>query len=373
MDQSGSMIASLRSAGISRSSCANADRVPRCPPMTKSTTSKGVTSKVISLLAANEALRDASSSPSFVGSKSKINLESLWNSIVASEQRSFHRAAKIIGTDQSVVSRKVRALEDELGVSLFERSCVGVRPTRAGEEFLRHAKDVLRDLDYAVKLAQSAGNGSSGVLRIGFLCSLASGFLRDLLVEFARNHRTVVVDVAYGGSREHIRRIRERSMDIAFFTGVPELSDCDVELLWHERVYCALPEDHRLSPLEAVHWSDLQEESFIVGREEPGPEIHEYLIRRLATLGFHPQVRRLSVCRESLFHLVAMGFGATLTSESAITTPFRGVQFKSIAGDEDILPTVGVWLPGNDNPALRRFVSLARVMKDAQTSGQSRS
>jgi hypothetical protein len=68
-----------------------------------------------------------------------------------------------------------------------------------------------------------------------------------------------------------------------------------------------------------------------------------------------------------------MGFGATLTSESAITTPFRGVQFKSIAGDEDILPTVGVWLPGNDNPALRRFVSLARVMKDAQTSGQSRS
>jgi len=160
-------------------------------------------------------------------------------------------------------------------------------------------------------------------------------------------------------------------MDLAFFTGLPELPDCDVELLWHERVYCALPEDHPLSSFAAVQWPELQDEGFIVSRDEPGPEIHEYLIRRLATLGFHPRVRRLSVCRESLFHLVSMGFGATLTSESAVATPFRGVRFKPIAGDEDLLPTVGVWLPGNDNPALRRFVSLAKAMKSTHTSGRS--
>jgi DNA-binding transcriptional LysR family regulator len=302
---------------------------------------------------------------------SKINLHAILHSIVALEQRSFHRAANVIGTDQSVISRRIRGLEDELGVSLFERDRTGVRPTTAGKEFIHRARAALCDLDYAVKLARSAGNGSSGFLRVGFLCSLGSGFLRDLLTEFAQGHKTVTVDVAYGGSRDHIRQIRDRSMDIAFFTGLPDLPDCNVELLWHERVYCALPEDHRFSSLEAIHWPDLQSECFIVGREEPGPEIHEYLIRRLATLGFHPDVRRLSVCRESLFHLVAMGFGATLTSESAVATPFRGVRFKPIAGDEDLLPTVGVWLPGNDNPALRRFVSLARVMKNARTSGRS--
>jgi DNA-binding transcriptional LysR family regulator len=307
--------------------------------------------------------------PSLAGSK--VNLHAILYSIVALEQRSFRRAASVIGIDQSVMSRRIRALEDELGVSLFERDRAGAHPTDAGMEFIFQAKAALRDLDYAVKFARSAGSGSKGFLRIGFLCSLASGFLRDLLFEFVRSHRTVTVDVSYGGSRDHIRQIRDRSMDIAFFTGLPELVDCDVELLWHERVYCALPEDHRLSSLKAVHWPDLQDESFIVGREEPGPEIHEYLIRRLATLGFHPRVRRLSVCRESLFHLVSMGFGATLTSESAVATPFRGVQFKPMAGDEDLLPTVGVWLPGNDNPALRRLVSLARSMKNTQASGRS--
>ncbi len=296
----------------------------------------------------------------------RISLHAILHSIVALEQRSFRRAANIIGTDQSVVSRRIRALEDELGVSLFERDRAGVRPTAAGVQFILQAKAALRDLDYAVKFARSAGSGSSGFLRVGFLCSLATGFLRDLLVEFVSVHPSVTVDVAYGGSRDQIRQVRDRSLDIAFFTGVPELSDCDVELLWHEYVYCALPEGHRLASRHSIDWSDLQEERFIVSREEPGPEIHDYLIRRLATLGTQPQVRRLSVCRESLFHLVAMGFGVTLTSDSAIATPFPGLRFTPIGGSEDLLPTVGVWLPGNDNPALRRFVSLARAMRGAR-------
>jgi DNA-binding transcriptional LysR family regulator len=300
--------------------------------------------------------------------RSRINLRAIWHSSVVSEQRSFHRAANVIGTDQSVVSRRIRALEDELGVSLFERDRAGVRLTTAGEEFVSQAKTALCDLDYAVKSARSAGRGSSGFIRVGFFCSLSTGFFRDLLSEFVRNHRTVRVEVVHGAPRDHVRRIRDRSMDIAFFTGTPDLPDCDVELLWHERVYCVLPEDHCLSSSHAVHWPDLREETFIVSRDEPGPEIHEYLIRRLATLGFHPEVRRLAVCRESLIHLVSIGFGLTLTSESAVATPFRGIQFKPINGEEDTLPTVGVWLPGNDNPALRRFVSLARAIRRAQTS-----
>ncbi|MEP9355705.1 LysR family transcriptional regulator [Xanthobacter sp. KR7-65] len=304
----------------------------------------------------------------FAAAGSKINLHAVLHAIVALEQRSFHRAADVIGIDQSVVSRRIRALEDELGVSLFERGRAGVRPTRAGKEFIDQAKSVLSDLDYAVKSARSAGTGAKGQLRIGFLCSLGSGFLRDLVVEFARSHSSVNIEMAYGGPRDHIPRVRDGSMDIAFFTGFPTLPDCDVELLWYERVYCVLPEDHQLASVEALSWPGLENEKFIVSSEEPGPEIHEYLIRRLAAVGFRPQVKRVAVCRESLFHLVAMGFGVTLTSDSAIATPFRGVQFKLIADDRDTLPTVGVWLSSNDNPALRRFISLARAKKSRALS-----
>jgi D-serine dehydratase len=64
---------------------------------------------------------------------SNVNLRAILHSIVAIEQGSFHRAANVIGTNQSVVSRRIRAVEDELGVSLFERDRAGVRPTAAGK------------------------------------------------------------------------------------------------------------------------------------------------------------------------------------------------------------------------------------------------
>jgi DNA-binding transcriptional LysR family regulator len=299
---------------------------------------------------------------------SNIELRSIWHSIVAAEELSFHRAAVVLGLDQSVVSRRIRALEDQLGVSLFERSHAGVRLTKAGKDFVREARSALRDLDYAVKAARSAGIGYRGSLRIGFFCSLATGFLRELLIEFARAHKTVAIDLDHGATGCHIQEIRDRTMDIAFFTGCPTLADCDVELLWHERVFCVLPIGHRLASKESLDWSDVRAESFIVSQEEPGPEIHDYLVKHLATLGFHPNVKRLSVCRESLIHLVAMGFGLTLTSESAVSSPFQGVTFRPINGVDAVLPCVGVWSPSNDNPALRRFVSLARVLKRRRAS-----
>jgi DNA-binding transcriptional LysR family regulator len=283
--------------------------------------------------------------------------------IVVGGQPSFHRAAAVLGTDQSVVSRKIRGLEDQLGVSLFERNRTGVRLTHAGKEFIDQAKSALGDLDYAVKSARSAGNGSRGQLRIGFFCSLATGFLRELLMEFTYAHKTVSVDLSHGAPRDHIQQIRDRAMDIAFCTGLPDVPDCDVESLWHERVFCVVPKHHPLALVDVVDWFELRDERFIVSREEPGPEIHDYLIARLATLGYHPKVRRLSVCRENLIHLVAMCFGLTLTSESTTATPFPGVVFKPMGEHADLLPCVGVWSPANDNPALRRFVSLARRLK----------
>ena len=99
----------------------------------------------------------------------------------------------------------------------------------------------------------------------------------------------------------------------------------------------------------------------MVGTAEPGPEIHEYLIRRLADLGHRPHVRRHRLGREGIMNLAGLGLGVSLVAEH-----WRGVQYPSVTfvpvGDEnERVPFSLVWRPENDNPALRRFVSLARV------------
>jgi DNA-binding transcriptional LysR family regulator len=90
--------------------------------------------------------------------------------------------------------------------------------------------------------------------------------------------------------------------------------------------------------------------------------MHDHLITRLAQMGYNPSVQRFDVGRETLMHLVALGLGVSLTSEAMVATQFPEVTFRPIAGDGAKIPFSAVWLPTNDNPAFRRFLSLVRSL-----------
>jgi DNA-binding transcriptional LysR family regulator len=89
-----------------------------------------------------------------------INSVSIAQALVVAKYLSFRGAASALGIRQSAVSRRVRALEDELGVSLFERHRTGVRVTDAGARFLQQAREALAQLDHASKIAGVAGQGN---------------------------------------------------------------------------------------------------------------------------------------------------------------------------------------------------------------------
>lgn len=216
-----------------------------------------------------------------------------------------------------------------------------------------------------MKSAGSAGRGSEGVLRIGILSSVSFGFVRDLLGHYRCHHPAIAIDIVEGSASEQIARITERQIDIAFVTGTPPASHCDTAVLWEARVFVALPQWKALAGEAEISWHALLGEHFIVSREAPGPEIHDYIVRRVAELGRSPSVERHSVGRETLMHLVALGLGITLASEASTGTRYPDVVFRPLADAADRLPYSAVWLPGNDNPALRRFLSLARSMSSS--------
>lgn len=289
-----------------------------------------------------------------------IDLTSVAQAISVSEQLSFRRAAVVLGAPQSVVSRRVRDLEDELGVSLFERHSGGVRTTAAGRMFFNRARKALLELDYAVKSAGSAGRGAEGHLRVGIFASIASGFSRDLLAAYAVEHPQVAIDVAEFAPREQVARIKERRLDVAFLTGVPMAPGLDVELLWHERVFVVLADAHPLAQESNLLWSRLRDEHFIVSSDHPGPEIHDFIIKQLAELGHQPAVERHHVGRETLMILVGLGLGLSVISEAGAAPTYPGVLFRPLTDGDNLLPFSAVWAPDNDNPALRRLISLAR-------------
>jgi DNA-binding transcriptional LysR family regulator len=295
---------------------------------------------------------------------SAVKLVSIYQALVVAEHLSFSQAAQALGIRQSTVSRHVRALEDQLGVSLFERDSKGVRPTEAGRRFLDRTRCGLIEIDHAVKVAADAGRGKEGTLRLGIMSSVSKGLLHDLLRQFHGAHPAVAISVAEGSGQEHIAHIIGRQIDVAFITGTPPAARCETMILWKASIYAALPEGHPLADAASIDWSALKDEHFIVSRRAPRPEIHDYIVRRAAALGFSPWVERYNVSREILMLLVGLGFGISLASEPATAIQYPDVILRPLTASEDVSPYSGIWLPGNDNPALRRFLSLARQRRD---------
>lgn len=104
----------------------------------------------------------------------------------------------------------------------------------------------------------------------------------------------------------------------------------------------------------------LKNEHFIVSSDEPGPEIHDFIIKQLSELGHQPTVERHHVGRETLMILVGLGLGISLISEAGSAPSYPGVVFQPLADGDNLLPFSALWAPDNDNPALRRLISLAR-------------
>lgn len=289
-----------------------------------------------------------------------IELRQLRYFLAAAEYGSFRKAGAALKIQESAVSRRVRDLEDRLGASLFHRNSCGVCLTYAGQNFLRRARQVFRILDDGAHEVASFGRSEIGNVRVGINSSIASGFLTELFRAYGHRYASVDIELVDGEHNDHVTAIRQLRIDVAFLTGTTDRPDCDLVHLWSERIFAALPDDHTLAAREDMLWQDLREESFIVSDTAAGQEFHGYLIRRLAGFGRHPKIRVQSVGRDNLLPLVALGKGLTLVNEAMTAAQFPGIIYRPIIGE--MLPFCAVWSPKNDNPAFRRFLSLARSM-----------
>lgn len=292
---------------------------------------------------------------------SSIELRHLRYFLAAAEHGSFRKASIALAVQESSISRRIRDLEDQLGASLFQRHSGGVFLTLAGQCFLRQARTAMQHLGDGAKDVGAIGRSDNGHIRVGILSSLASGFLSDLFRTYDSERKGVRIDFNDGRLGEHVAAVRLHRLDIAFVTGTAEHAGCETMHLWSEQVFVVLPSGRPLADRPSLTWPDLAGETFIISEQVPEREIYNFLVNSLPKLGQHLEVHRHNVGRDNLLSLVAIGCGLALTSEATTSACFRGLVYRPIAGET--LPFSAVWSPNNDNPALRRLLSMARAQR----------
>ncbi|AZN71552.1 LysR family transcriptional regulator [Georhizobium profundi] len=288
-----------------------------------------------------------------------VDIRQLRYFVVAAEQCSFRKAADYMRVQASSVSRGIRDLEDEIGASLFQRCCSGVTLTEAGKSFLEGATQVLAIIEREAQQVSRVGRGEKGRIRIGVFASLSSQFLNDLIETYATLYEDVELEFIDGVPERHVAGIRQGSLDVAFLPGTNDWVECACVHLWSERMFVVLPVDHPLRRKRQVSWHDLKSEIFLVNEIGPWTMFEKHVVRRFVELGYQPNVRLHSVDRENLLPLVALGHGLCVTPESVTRLRRPRLIYRPIC--QEIIAFRAVWSPRNDNPALRRLLSLSRA------------
>ncbi len=300
-------------------------------------------------------------SPSRLGAR--ISMVSLVQTLAVAEYLNFRHAANFLGVAQSSVSLRVKALEEELGVLLFERHSRGVRLTDAGRHFVDTVAVGIAQLDHAVKTAGAMARGDLGRIRVGVYALMPRSFLDDLIGRYRKFHPHVAIEITEGTSRDIIVQLRADQLDIAFVAGAPELSDCHSRRIWHEPLLAILPADHPLAGNDGVTWDDLAGEAFLVRHGGTGPQAYDHIVLRMAgRWAVAPSILRCDVERCTLLQLVAQGFGVSITGQAAALVDIPGVVFRPFRDEPEPVPFSAVWSPYNQSAGLRNLLDLARKM-----------
>lgn len=242
-----------------------------------------------------------------------MNTTRVYEFLVLSKVLSYSKAAKALYISQSVLSRHIQDLEEELGTSLFTRTTHGVTLTEAGRVFAREAQGLLDKCDRTLSLLRSQSRPTSGSVRVALGLELSySGHIRQFLQQFSRMYPEIGLTYKVLPGSTPVRVLQE--YDVVFTPcAYPELPASVRQLfVRHHDTHLILPPNHAMISKPAVYLHQLAGETVIVPHAgEPfGPYARNWMLAEKATRG---QVSNIKVDNLSTaLLLVSMGKGVCI-------------------------------------------------------------
>lgn len=283
------------------------------------------------------------------------------------------RAAALLGMQQPPLSQQIKALERQLGMTLFVRHPKGVSLTPVGHEVLCEARRALEAFDAMAQRVAKITAGMRGVLHLGVTTSaavhaLTSSVIRTLrlenpAIEMALSEANAAgVTEAVAASRLHcgiIRAVVSRPPGLVF------------ETLAREPTVVALPVDHPLAARRptgrhAIRLQDLHEQNMILVRRPGAPGLYADLLDKCAQADVRPRVVDEVERMTTSLSLVAGGVGLSVVPASMQRAPAATVAYRPLASSAGLeAPLTLVYREDDTTGVTATFVRLAHRLAQA--------
>jgi len=253
------------------------------------------------------------------------------------ETGSFSRAAEQSHVAQPSLSQQIIKLEEELGARLFDRLGRSVRLTELGKIFLPRARAVLRELEAAKGDVVERKDFVGGPVTVGVIPTVGPYFLPRVLTSFSRKFPQVRFTVVEEITPVLLDRLRAGAIDVAILALPIRGHEFKTKPLLTERLFAALPKNHRLAKRTAISLRDLRSEPFLLLRD--GHCFRDTAVAACDRARLHPQVIFESGQFSSLLSMVGAGMGVSIVPEMAVERKSQ-CRYVHIA-DEQATRTIG--------------------------------
>lgn len=282
--------------------------------------------------------------------------------VAVADSKSFRRAAARLQISQPTLTHQILALEEALGLELFERSRAGTTLTPTGRELLASARRAIEELQGFCDHAASLSRGPGGTYRLGVTPTLGPYLLPHILPPIHRRYAALKLYV-----RESAPRILEAGLvsgeyDLILTPLPVDERGLTVVPLFHEPLKLVMAADHPLAKKKRIDRRDLAGESVLTIEEHH--HFHQQIGQLCERLGAHVLRDYEGTSLDTLRQMVVMGMGVaflpTLYIRSEIHRPSE-LRVSSVHGEEIHRTHALVWR--KSTPAGRLFQEISAEIR----------
>jgi LysR family transcriptional regulator, transcriptional activator of the cysJI operon len=240
------------------------------------------------------------------------------------EQLSFRKAAEELYLTQPAVSLQIKALEEDLGVQLFDRTGTHIKLTAAGQVLLRYAEQVSSLLDQAEQDIAFLSGDHAGCLALGASTTIAQYVLPRLLGEFRNEYPRVHVTLISGNTEHIVEAVETQKIALGFIEGPARSRGAKTESFLKDELVLIAATAHEFAERASISCTDLSAAPLLMRERGSGT-------RRVVELALERQgVKRNSLCitmeldsTEAIKSAVEAGLGIGFVSRWAIAKDLR--------------------------------------------------
>lgn len=189
-----------------------------------------------------------------------MNLQQLEYALTLERLGSFTQAAKALGMTQPALSLQIKNLENEIGISLFDRSRSKIEPTESGLKFLLRAGEIVSASKHLKDYAIALSTEFKGVLRLGVIPTLSPFLVPMFIDDFTNSFPEITIEVHEQLTEQILQQVRLGELDGGIISTPINRQGIEVKPLFYESFFL-YKNDQLFDSLESFSISNIEIEN----------------------------------------------------------------------------------------------------------------